>query len=568
MSISTTDEPIIEGPIIDGWERFSTDEAPIQYYYFHEKTDTTTWEYSETLIDVPQGWAAYSDSDDNTYYVHEATNVTVWTLIEAKEWSSNEKEKERNVVPSPVTVASSPKTTKTTETSPSPPSSPTSPLSIPTPEHLKLLPPSNSNSNSNSNSYTVSIPLAPKSNPAPTRIGQRLRRLSHKIKQKTGQSLAEFNNKSSPLPIPTPELKLPPSSNNNSNSDSIFMKNPPPAPGNLNILPPPSRETYPLFLNRQETIDTDTTPIPPPKTPKLPSKNMVSFRDDNDIDHLSKEDNTPPKRTSNIPTQSPISKPRKSHHRKSKTTSSITSTIFGKIATSNRIGQRLRRLSQKRQKGIHIPSLDEFNNKPLRILVVSWNVGNKEPNEKELEKLVCPWRFPNTTNTTNTTDTTDNADNNNNEATTEPPDMIVVGTQECKYHQEKGTLDAKELHEKVHEMQGINDKNGAMDVGHSHWVNILASVVGDRYHIVSKEHLLEMRLVVFATASVLNKVTGMSHKHKATGIAHVYGNKGGLVSSIKFGGTILSFVSCHLAAHSKHLNRRHSDVVGKFKYIY
>ena len=64
----------------------------------------------------------------------------------------------------------------------------------------------------------------------------------------------------------------------------------------------------------------------------------VSFRDDNDIDHLSKEDNTPPKRTSNIPTQSPISKPRKSHHRKSKTTSSITSTIFGKIATSNRIG--------------------------------------------------------------------------------------------------------------------------------------------------------------------------------------------------------------------------------------
>ena len=185
-----------------------------------------------------------------------------------------------------------------------------------------------------------------------------------------------------------------------------------------------------------------------------------------------------------------------------------------------------------------VPGLSEFEHKPLRIEVVSWNVGNKQPDEKELEKLVCPWRY-------------------SGEANASQPDVIVVGTQECKYKQDKNTLDAKSLHKKIenkkiqeHKTEGSSDAAAVaaavaaaeIDSGHSHWVNMLTMVVGTDYHIVSKEHLLEMRLVVFAKSNVLNKVTGVSHKHKATGIAHVYGNKGGLVSAIRFGGTGFSGV--------------------------
>jgi len=159
---------------------------------------------------------------------------------------------------------------------------------------------------------------------------------------------------------------------------------------------------------------------------------------------------------------------------------------------------------------------------------------------------------------------------------TKPPDVIVVGTQECKYKHGKDVLTTKDLHQLIdHEHHDHNQEGGTdveedegIDAGHSHWVNMLTAVVGNDYHIVSKEHLLEMRLVVFSTRSVLSKVTGMSHKHKATGIAHLYGNKGGLVSSIRFGGTILTFVSCHLAAHSHHLMRRHHDVQVKINFFF
>ena len=46
-------------------------------------------------------------------------------------------------------------------------------------------------------------------------------------------------------------------------------------------------------------------------------------------------------------------------------------------STKENISLRLRRLSQKRLHGISVPTLSEFHDQPLDILVVSWNVGNK-----------------------------------------------------------------------------------------------------------------------------------------------------------------------------------------------
>ena len=45
----------------------------------------------------------------------------------------------------------------------------------------------------------------------------------------------------------------------------------------------------------------------------------------------------------------------------------------------------------------------------------------------------------------------------------------------------------------------------------------------------------------------------------ATGAAHLLGNKGGIVAKMTVGSTSLAFVSCHLAAHTEHLERRNSD---------
>ena len=52
-------------------------------------------------------------------------------------------------------------------------------------------------------------------------------------------------------------------------------------------------------------------------------------------------------------------------------------------STKESISLRLRRLSQKRLHGISIPTLSEFHDQPLDILVVSWNVGNKVVSKKK-----------------------------------------------------------------------------------------------------------------------------------------------------------------------------------------
>jgi hypothetical protein len=47
---------------------------------------------------------------------------------------------------------------------------------------------------------------------------------------------------------------------------------------------------------------------------------------------------------------------------------------------------------------------------------------------------------------------------------------------------------------------------------------------------------------------------------KATGIAHVVGNKGGVAVGLAFMDLRLCFINCHLAAHQHKSERRNSDV--------
>jgi hypothetical protein len=392
-------------PLVDGWTCHHTEEDQSTCFYYHDESNRSTWEYKDTLDDIPQGWQILADGEGDAYYVHVETNKTVWTLAEIEEQS---------------------------------------------------------------------------------------------IGQTGGHSLNGVLNTEK-------EKKEPPSI---ITTDSTIS---PP-------IPSPHTPSTDITISLPNTASvTDDAPTTSDATTIQPLPNTASVTDDAPT-------------TSDATTIQPVENPKNGRRK-------------------NSSGGRLRRLSEKRNRVAAAPSLKEFKSVPIQIEVVSWNVGNQQPEEKELERLVCPWRY--------------HGNNESNE-----PDVIVVGTQECKYKQQKHTMDAKAMHKKIEEQkerEHVNAEHGEVDSGHSHWMNLLTMVVGSKYHIVSKEHLLEMRLVVFAKSNVFNKVVGVSHKHKATGIAHIYGNKGGLVSSIKFGGTIMTFVSCHLAAHSKHLNRRHQDVVDILK---
>ncbi|CAE8603283.1 unnamed protein product, partial [Polarella glacialis] len=102
-----------------------------------------------------------------------------------------------------------------------------------------------------------------------------------------------------------------------------------------------------------------------------------------------------------------------------------------------------------------------------------------------------------------------------------------------------------------------------------HWDDILAERLGDGFVRVQQAVLMSMRLLVFARAQHCDGsqrwrggpvVHSVQQTYSATGLlAGTVGNKGGLVVSLGFGPTSLCFVSCHLAAHMKFVNKRDSD---------
>jgi hypothetical protein len=135
----------------------------------------------------------------------------------------------------------------------------------------------------------------------------------------------------------------------------------------------------------------------------------------------------------------------------------------------------------------------------LNILVCSWNVGNAEPKAEEISKYLI-----------NPTDDTD---------------IVAVGVQECAYKAANG------------EKQD------------PHFDNIVAQSCGSDFFMVSSHHLWEMRLYVYARKKHQSFILDVEEVKEATGIAHILGNKGGVITKFNAYGTSLCFISCHLAAH-------------------
>jgi hypothetical protein len=148
------------------------------------------------------------------------------------------------------------------------------------------------------------------------------------------------------------------------------------------------------------------------------------------------------------------------------------------------------------------------NVRSVNVMICSWNVGNAPP---ILEEMKAHWITPG-------------------------PEIgiVVVGTQECEYKEEGGA--STDFPDKV------------------------VSALGDDFYLVQANSLLEMRLLVFARNALKPHVGGIQVAKEATGLAHVYGNKGGLVVKLTVYGTDIAFTSTHLAAHEPKLKRRNADI--------
>lgn len=182
-----------------------------------------------------------------------------------------------------------------------------------------------------------------------------------------------------------------------------------------------------------------------------------------------------------------------------------------------------------------------------KILCLTWNVGNAEPDEQQLEN----W-LPRAGG---------------------DYDLIVVGTQENKY-KHKGTEGGADEPDSDDD-DDADEKSGApsaatapaiapSDITMQKWEALVARRIGSAWGLCKLVTLVEMRLAVFARESALSGehscIRAVQSARSATGLGSVYGNKGGLVVALTYGQTSLCFVSCHLAAHTHKLAARNADL--------
>eukprot|EP01006_Ploeotia_vitrea_P034919 TRINITY_DN65818_c10_g8_i2.p1 TRINITY_DN65818_c10_g8~~TRINITY_DN65818_c10_g8_i2.p1 ORF type:complete len:641 (-),score=352.78 TRINITY_DN65818_c10_g8_i2:101-2023(-) len=156
--------------------------------------------------------------------------------------------------------------------------------------------------------------------------------------------------------------------------------------------------------------------------------------------------------------------------------------------------------------------LDEYESeakdRQVSVHVCTWNVGNTPPADD-----LSAWLQPG-------------------------HDIYVVGSQECKYDPRKPHSSCKD-----------------------DWRASIMGQLGEKeYKLVYEENLWEMRLLIAVRHEIEPLVKNIHGHHEATGIAHVLGNKGGLVVSMLVRDTSLCFVNSHLAAHQGESKRRNHDV--------
>lgn len=172
----------------------------------------------------------------------------------------------------------------------------------------------------------------------------------------------------------------------------------------------------------------------------------------------------------------------------------------------------------------------------LKILVCSANVGNAEPTIESLEEWIpvggaCERITP----LKGKTMVKGNFD------------LIAIGMQEATWTDSKssGRFRARKGEEITEEeiLNALEAKNTAR------LREMLQETLGDDYHQVTDEQRGQMRLHLWARRGIVRDITRIRVSGANTGIGNMLANKGGIVATLYYKNTRISFLSAHLAAH-------------------
>ena len=116
-------------------------------------------------------------------------------------------------------------------------------------------------------------------------------------------------------------------------------------------------------------------------------------------------------------------------------------------------------------------------------------------------------------------------------------DIISVGTQECKYKPRKG-----------------------FDSCMADFIGSLSAHLDKEFELLASAKMWQICQAVFVRKEIRNLCSNIGVMTEATGIAHVFPNKGGTCVTFSLNDLSLAFVNSHLAAHQHKASRRNADV--------
>lgn len=80
------------------------------------------------------------------------------------------------------------------------------------------------------------------------------------------------------------------------------------------------------------------------------------------------------------------------------------------------------------------------------------------------------------------------------------------------------------------------------------WENHLSGELGHKYKMIKSISMNAIHMVIFMHTSIEKYVTAISSDYKATGIANLIGNKGGVAISLDIGEKSFLFINSHFTS--------------------
>jgi len=151
--------------------------------------------------------------------------------------------------------------------------------------------------------------------------------------------------------------------------------------------------------------------------------------------------------------------------------------------------------------------------RPLHILIGTWNVNAKKPIED-----LTPWLV---------------------DKTLPEPDIVAVGFQE---------------------IVDLNASNLLVDhTASKPWEATIERTLEQKYQLVASKHLVGLSLSVYAKRTIFGYVSDIQEDKVGVGIMGVGGNKGAVAIRFRVYDSTVCFVNAHLAAHQHNTAGRNSD---------